>query len=113
MMKKYRQKQELQAAKDYQMKLKAERLQEEKRMEDEFKSKMAEKFAEDERLEQMNAQKRRMREQEHKREIERLWQEKLAVYRVQREQEWEEKRLKQEQEFIQQEIIAREKERLL
>jgi len=37
------------------MKLKAERLAEEKRMEDEFKIKMAEKFAEDERLEQMNA----------------------------------------------------------
>jgi len=33
----------------------------------------------------MNAQKRRMREQAHKREIERLWQEKLAVYQVQRE----------------------------
>ena len=31
-------------------------------MEMEFKMKMAEKFAEDERLEQMNAQKRRMRE---------------------------------------------------
>jgi hypothetical protein len=42
-------------------------------MEDEFKIKMSEKFAEDERLEQMNAQKRRMRELEHKREIERLW----------------------------------------
>jgi len=28
----------------------------------------------------MNDQKRRMREQEHKREIERLWKEKLAVY---------------------------------
>ena len=66
-------------------------------MEDEFKIKMAEKFAEDERLEQMNAQKRRMRELEHKREIERLWQEKLATYRVQREQEWEERRLKDEQ----------------
>jgi hypothetical protein len=39
------------AAKDYQMKLKAERLAEEKQMEDEFKQKMAEKFAEDERLE--------------------------------------------------------------
>ena len=49
-------------------------------MEDEYKIKMAEKFAEDERLEQMNAQKRRMREQEHKRQIEKLWQEKLAVY---------------------------------
>lgn len=42
---------ELQAAKDYQLKLKAERLEEERRMEMEFKMKMAEKFAEDERLE--------------------------------------------------------------
>jgi hypothetical protein len=53
--KRLRQKEELIAAKDYQMKLKAERLAEEKRMEEEFKIKMAEKFAEDERLEQMNA----------------------------------------------------------
>lgn len=60
--KRQRQKEELQAAKDYQIKLKAERLAEEKRMEEEFKIKMAEKFAEDERLEQMNQQKRRMRE---------------------------------------------------
>ena len=60
-------------------------------MEQEFKIKMAEKFAEDERLEQMNAQKRRMREQEHKRQIEKLWQEKLAVYQSQREQEWVER----------------------
>jgi len=60
-------------------------------MEEEFKIKMAEKFAEDERLEQMNAQKRRMREQEHKREIERLWKDKLEVYRVQREQEWDDR----------------------
>jgi hypothetical protein len=50
-------------------------------MEDEFKKKMAEKFAEDERLEQLNANKRRMKELEHKREIERLWSEKLTVYR--------------------------------
>ena len=60
--KRQRQKEELQAAKDYQIKLKAERFAEEKRMEEEFKIKMAEKFAEDERLEQMNQQKRRMRE---------------------------------------------------
>ena len=49
-------------------------------MEDEFKRKLMEKFAEDERLEQMNAQRRRMRELEHKREVERLWQDKLAMY---------------------------------
>jgi len=35
--------------------LKAVRLEEERKMEEEFKIKMAQKFAEDERLEQMNA----------------------------------------------------------
>ena len=82
-------------------------------MEEEFKIKMAEKFAEDERLEQMNQQKRRMRELQHKKEIERLWQEKLAVYRVQREQEWEEKRVKEEEESIAKNVIAQQKEALL
>jgi Tfp pilus assembly pilus retraction ATPase PilT len=33
---------------------------------------LLEKFAKDERLEQLSAQKRRMRQQEHKREIDRL-----------------------------------------
>ena len=72
------------------MRLKAERATEEKRLEEDFKQKLLQKFAEDERLEQMNQQKRRMREQEHKREIERLWQEKLTIYRAQRELELEE-----------------------
>ena len=63
------------------MRLKAERQAEEKRMEDEFKRKLMDKFAEDERLEQMNAQRRRMCELEHKREVERLWQEKLILYK--------------------------------
>ena len=75
-------------------------------MEEEFKAKMAQKFAEDERLEQMNAQKRRMRELQHKRDIEQLWQEKLAVYRAQREQEWEDRRLVAEQEEIKRQIVA-------
>lgn len=39
-----------------------------------------------------------MRELEHKREIERLWQEKLQIYRAQREMELEEKRIKEEEE---------------
>lgn len=65
-----------------------ERLAEEKNLEDEFKQKMAAKFAEDERIEQLNANKRRMKEQEHKREIEKLWDDKLTLYREQRDQEW-------------------------
>ena len=39
-----------------------------------------------------------MKEVEHKREIERLWQEKLAVYRAQREVELEERRVHEEAE---------------
>lgn len=77
----------MQAAREYQLRLKEEKLKEEQRMEEEFKRKLLQKFAEDERLEQMNAQRRRMRELEHKREVERLWQEKLAIYRQQREAE--------------------------
>lgn len=38
-------------------------------MEKEFRKRMLEKFAEDEKIEQMNAQKKRMRELEHKREV--------------------------------------------
>ena len=82
-------------------------------MEDEFKHKLMQKFAEDERLEQMNAQKRRMRELEHKREIERLWQEKLAIYRAQREMELDERRAKEEDERRKAAIVEMEKERLL
>ena len=74
---------------------------------------MAEKFAEDERLEQMNAQKRRMREQEHKRQIEKLWQEKLAVYTAQREQEWVERQNKDNEESAERAVIAAKKDALL
>lgn len=62
-------------------------------MEEDFKRKLMEKYAEDDRLEQMNAQRRRMKELEHKREVERLWQEKLAIYQAQRRAEEEEIRL--------------------
>lgn len=34
---------------------------------------MLDKFAEDDKLEQLNQQKRRMKELEHKKEVERLW----------------------------------------
>ena len=82
-------------------------------MEEEFKRKLLEKFAEDDRLEQMNAQRRRMRELEHKREIERLWQEKLVIYQGQREAEQAEQDFKKAEEARQRQIIELEKQRLL
>ena len=111
--KRVRVREELQAAREYQLRLKAERAEEEQRMEEEFKRKLMEKFAEDDRLEQMNAQRRRMRELEHKREIERLWQEKLAIYKQQREAEQQEEEFKAQEEGRQRDIISLEKERLL
>ena len=48
--------------KEYQLKLKLARIAEEKEMENEFKKKMAQKFAEDERIEQLAQNKRRMKE---------------------------------------------------
>ena len=61
----------------------------------------------------MNAQRRRMRELEHKREIERLCQEKLAIYKQQREAELAEQEYKRQEEDRQRSIVEQEKQRLL
>lgn len=39
-----------------------------------------EKFAKDDRLELLSVQKRKLKEIEHRNEIERLWKEKLGLY---------------------------------
>jgi len=51
------------------MLVKEERKAQEEKLESEFKRKLMEKFAEDERLEQFNLQKRRMKEIELKKEV--------------------------------------------
>ena len=52
----------------------------EKEEEDEFRRQTMERFAEQDRLEQMNAQKRRVKVAQHAREVERLIQEKRAMF---------------------------------
>ena len=54
-----------------------------------------------------------MRELEHKREIERLWQEKLVIYKAQRAAEMAEAEFKAQEESRQRQIIEEEKQRLL
>lgn len=51
-----------------------------RREEEEFKQRMLAKFAEDDRLEQMNAQKRRMRLADHQREVQRLIEDKRKAF---------------------------------
>ena len=52
----------------------------EQREEDEFRKQMMAKFAEDDRIEQMNAQKRRLKQLEHKREVEKLLEDRRAQF---------------------------------
>lgn len=52
----------------------------EKEEEEAFRQMMLAKFAEDDRIEQMNAQKRRMKQQEHKRAVEKLIEERRQQY---------------------------------
>lgn len=51
---------------------------------------MMRKFASDDKLEQLAQQKRRMKEAEHKREVEVLWQEKLSQYMDEKNKEMRE-----------------------
>lgn len=51
---------------------------------------MLEKFAREDKLEQLAQQKRRMKELEHKKEVERMWLERLSAYRAEKEREQEE-----------------------
>ena len=95
------------------MRVKENIKREEDKLENEFKCRLMEKFAEDERLEVLNSQKRRMRELELKKEIEKQWQEKRRQYQLQKELEIRDLINLKEEERKKRELIEREKERLV
>ena len=95
------------------MKVKETIKQEENKVESEFKRKLMEKFADDERLEQLNSQKRRLKEFEYKKEIEKQWQEKRIQYQRQKEMELLDLHQKKAEETLKREIIEKEKIRLI
>ena len=74
---------------------------------------MLEKFAEEDRVEQMNAQRRRMKMQEHKREVERLAAVKKAMFEEQMAREEEEAEAIREAEAGRAAIVEEERKRLL
>ena len=100
-------------ANEYQRQLKAIKKEEEKAEEDQFKVAMLEKFAEDDRLDQMNAQKRRMKQLEHRREIEKLLEARRAKYEEERAAELQEQLDADKVEQIRQQIIEEERKRML
>ncbi|CAD7924840.1 unnamed protein product [Amoebophrya sp. A25] len=96
-----------------QLALKEAKRQREEAEEAAFRVKLLEKFAEDDRIELLNEQKKRMKVQAHKREVERLIQERRAQYQAERDGELkllEEQRQIQEERYVE---IEAEKRRLL
>merc|ERR1712093_629600 len=93
--------------------VKAARLEKEREEEAAFRDAMLQKFAEEDKLEQMSAQRRRMKQAEHQREVERLMEERRQSYEAQRMQEAAEREIEERAERFRQEIIERERQRLL
>ena len=74
---------------------------------------MMAKFAEDDRLELMNAQKRRMRQLQHKREIEHLLEERRQKLRNEREAALMEVRAEREEEELRAAMIEEERVKMI
>merc|ERR1719231_1207310 len=75
--------------------VKEARLAKEREEEEKFRLAMMKKFAEEDKLEQMSAQRRRMKSLEHKKEVERLMEERRAAYEEQRLQEAAEREIEE------------------
>lgn len=80
MEKKIRQRLELRRAYDDQVAMKRMLLLAKREEEEAFRQSMLAKFAEDDRIEQMNAQKRRMKQLEHRKEVARLIEERRKQF---------------------------------
>lgn len=74
---------------------------------------MMAKFAEDDRIEQMNANKRRMKQLEHKRAVEKLIDDRKVQFAADRERELEERREEERMEAFRKQIIEEERQKLL
>ena len=80
MQRRIQQRMELKREEQEQLAYKKARREAEAAEEEEFKHQMLAKFAEDDRIEQMNAQKRRLKQQEHKRAVEQLMADRRAQF---------------------------------
>jgi hypothetical protein len=84
-----------------------------KEEEDQFRQQMMAKFAEDDRIEQMNAQKRRMKQLEHQKAVEQMLEERRNQIARQKEKELEMLRDQEKRAAFERQIIEEERERLL
>jgi len=96
-----------------QMNMKIQKKEEEKAEEDKMRDMLLSKFAEDERLGQMNDQKRRIRIQEHKREAQRLIDLRRDTFQAARDAERAEEQRLRDDEVNRRVVVEEERRKLL
>uniref|UniRef100_A0A8D0HQV2 Meiosis-specific nuclear structural protein 1 n=1 Tax=Sphenodon punctatus TaxID=8508 RepID=A0A8D0HQV2_SPHPU len=111
--KKIRQRLELRQTYEEQLALKKVVLQAMKEEEETFRQAMLAKFAEDDRIEQMNAQKRRMKQLEHRKAVEKLIEERRKQFLADKERELEDRELEKRREGNIHAIVEEERQKLL
>merc|ERR1711872_214971 len=84
-----------------------------KEEEDKWRQKMMEKFAEDDKIEQMNAHRRRMRKEEHKRAVDALLNERREQRKREKMEDHVVKAELEAEEQRQKEILNEERRRIL
>ncbi|KAJ3169454.1 mannosyl-oligosaccharide alpha-1,2-mannosidase [Geranomyces variabilis] len=89
------------------------RLLQEQEKEGEYRQMMMEKYAADEKIEQLNAQKRRMKQLEHKRAVDALVEERRHLIRKEQEIALEAEAREKELESYRQQVVEQERQRLL
>lgn len=113
MERKIRQRLDLQKQYEEQMQYKIMRQQAEKDEEERIKQQMLDKFAADDKIEQMNAQKRRMKQLEHKRTVEALLEERRQRMNMDKQRELDERILNDKLDAYRRQIIEEERVKLL
>ncbi len=110
---KIRQRLDLQQEHKEQVQFKAMREEAERREEESIKQQMLQKFALDDKIEQMNAQKRRMKQLEHKRQVEELLEDRRHRLNQERQRELNERIESDKLENYKRQIIEEERAKLL
>ncbi|CAF1195530.1 unnamed protein product [Rotaria magnacalcarata] len=104
---------ELQRERDEQIQFKHLRDGEIKQEEDRFRQQLMAKFAEDDRIEQMNAQKRRIKQMEHKKAVDNLLEQRRRQMTVDKQREVDERIEGERVEQVRKQIIEEERIKLL
>lgn len=104
---------ELQEVERQQLEIKASKRHAERQEDEAFRQEMLAKFAEDDRIEQMTAAKRRMKQLEHRRAVDALIEDRRLRFEAEKAAEMGELQQERQRQAMRQQIIEEERQKLL